>query len=715
MDGDRSLSLLADPDQWARCRHEHTALLADGGVQLTWDEDRAGTPGPDARCPPEGPAEPAGLAFDRWCRAYRSHPREGRVSVHLRGRPAEEGGDAACGGAVACPLGVGVDADQRLYVAESGSGRVSVADLWSRRLLRRVPVRSGTHRARRPVDLATHCCRAYVLVQRPAGIVVVAGRRGPLAGPALHRPRCRGALEPSRLATAPDGELLVLWRRRDDDLALVATVDGQVLLEVPGGTDLDLGPDGVLVVAREPRRPFRRFRPDGDGWLELEPLAAPCYDGGAAAGAPDGRIAFTIRTGIGWTTGPAVRRRGAGRVVTYQLDGGAYRMRWGRVFLDACIPQGTDVRLRFVGSDDDEVADPIDWQRAERGTATVRHPELTPSLPSREALEAAGSDPAQPLFRRPTGRERPWAQIAADDRFETYEAPVVGARGRYLWVALELTGTAVATPRVRAMRVERPGHRLLSQLPRSWSRDEDAADFLHRFLAPAEGMVHELDERAAQRALLVDPATTPQEALGWLASFAGLVLDRRWSERARRTLVAEAYRLFRRRGTLATLRRLLEIYLDYEPAIVEQWQLRGVPGGVLGATATTRATRAAPIVGGGMRAGGTRPGEDGYTTFAHRFSVLIPADLSSEQLEVVRSILDTHRPAHTRFEICELGFGMRVGRHLHLRLTSVVGPEVGFAPAVIGQVAVGGDGVVGVPAVGARLGDSSVTGAVRVG
>jgi phage tail-like protein len=712
MDGDRGLSLLADPDQWARCRHEHTALLPDGGVQLTWDEHRPSGPAGGGPEVPAALGEPAGLAFDRWCRAYRSHPAEGRVSVHVRGQPAADGGDAACGGASACPTGVGVDADQRLYVAESGSNRVSVADLWSRRLLRRVPVRTGAHRAARPVDLATHCCRAYVLVRRPAGIVVVAGRRGPLTGPGLHRPRRRGQLEASRLAAAPDGALRILWRRPDDDLALVATVDGQVLLEVPGGTDLDLGPDGVLVVARRPGQPFRRFRPDGDGWLELEPLAAPGYDGGAVAVAPDGRVAFTTLTGIGWATGLAVRRRGAGRVVSYRLDGGAYRMRWGRVFLDACIPQGTDVRLRFVASDEDEVVDPVGWQRAERGTATVRHPELTPPLPSQEALEAADDLPAQPLFRRPTGRERPWAQIAADDRFETYEAPVTHARGRYLWVALELTGTAVTTPRVRAMRVERPGHRLLGQLPRSWSRDEEAADFLQRFLAPAEGMVHELDERAAQLALLVDPDTTPQEALGWLASFAGLVLDRRWSERARRILVAEAYRLFRRRGTLATLRRLLTIYLDYEPAIVEQWQLRGVPGGVLG---ETEQRRAAPVLGGGMRAGGTPTGKDGYTTSAHRFSVLIPADLSSEQLDVVRSILDTHRPAHTQYEICELGFGMRVGRHLHLRLTSVVGPQVGFAPAVIGQVAVGGDGVVGIPDVGARVGDSAVTGMVRVG
>ena len=125
----------------------------------------------------------------------------------------------------------------------------------------------------------------------------------------------------------------------------------------------------------------------------------------------------------------------------------------------------------------------------------------------------------------------------------------------------DLTGTERVTPRVRAMRVERPGHALLRALPRAWSRDDGDADFLQRFLAPAEGMLHELDERAAQRAVLVDPQATPQEALPWLASFAGLVLDRRWPGSARRGLIAEAYPLYRRRGTKAALTRILEIYL----------------------------------------------------------------------------------------------------------------------------------------------------------
>ena len=57
---------------------------------------------------------------------------------------------------------------------------------------------------------------------------------------------------------------------------------------------------------------------------------------------------------------------------------------------------------------------------------------------------------------------------------------------------------------------------------------------------------------------------------------------------------------------------------------------------------------------------------------------------------------------------------MRVGRHLHVGLTSVVGPGSGWAETVVGQVLVGADGVVGLPAVGSRAG-SAVAGWVRVG
>jgi len=724
MDGDRGISRLAHPDQWARCRHDATALLDGGGVELTWSAASprpapGAGPAPDP-CPPGRPAGPSGLAFDRWCRAYRSRPDRGRVEV-LGDGSATAVTDAATApqpGILRVPRGLAVDPGQRLYVAEAGAGAVHVVDQWSQRLRRRILVRSRRHPRRRPVDLAATCCGAVVLLNDPAGLVRVEGRRGPLAGPALVRPRGAVRLRPRRVAAA-GGEALVLWSSTGTEPGVVPSAAGAVQVQVGGATDLDVTPDGVLVVARGPGQSFRRFRDGDGGWSEIEPLGARDYDGGAIAVAPDGRVAFTTAGGFGWTSGADISFAPAGQVISYRLDSTAYRTRWGRVFLDACIPPGTSVGMRFLTSDEDEVEDPLPPSPPGRGARTVRFPELTPPLPSRARL--GERPPLFPLHRRATGREWPWAQIAADDAFETYEAPVSAPPGRYLWVILELLGTARSSPRVRELRIERPGHRLLRQLPRAWSRDELDAAFLQRFLAPPEGMLHELDERAATRDLLLDPATTPQEALGFLAALVGTALDRRWSEAARRALVAEAFSLFRIRGTRACLERIVELYLGRAVQVMESWRLRGLGGAVLGAPP---GTLRAPAVGGAastsgalgrFTVGGVLPGQDGYTATAHRFTLLVRGELTDEQREVVADIVERHKPAHTLGVICELGSGMRIGRQLHTGVTSFVGPGGAFAPAVVGQVLVGGDGVVGLPAVGSRLGERSTAGEVRVG
>ena len=96
---------------------------------------------------------------------------------------------------------------------------------------------------------------------------------------------------------------------------------------------------------------------------------------------------------------------------------------------------------------------------------------------------------------------------------------------------------------------------------------------------------------------------------------------------------------------------------------------------------------------------GQRPGENAYDATAHRFTVLVCANLTSEQRDVVRGLLESHKPAHTEVELCELGPGMRVGRRLHLGLSSVVGPDARWGRTVVGQVAIGANGVVGLSGV----------------
>ena len=728
----RGISLLVQPDQWARCAHTGTALLPGGGVELTWDNPAAVAPG--RACGPEcadprsckhrsdtaaagsWPA-PAGLAFDRWCRAYRSRPADGRVDVIgdlAPGPPTPptsataSAGSRPCAGGLRRPAGLAVDRRDRLYIAETGNCAVHVVDLWAERVLRKVPFRGG-----RPLDVAADCGRAIVLTDEP-GLVLVTGRRGPQPGPELVRPCYPVGLVARRVAPGP----LVLWRAQDGSGA-VARPDGTVLVELADPADLDVGPDCLLVVGVRPGCPLRRFQLDGDSAIELEPVEALGYDGGAVAVAPNGRIAFTTPAGYGWTSGSTAQFVPEGRVLTYRLDSGNYLTRWGRLFLDACLPPGTRLGVRFVTTDDDTVLDPTPPSPPVRGSRSLPDPQATPPLAPIHLLAEA---PAEvPLYHRPTGSERPWLPYQDGDDLKTYECPVSAPPGRYLWIELLLHGTGRSSPWVQALRVERPGHTLLGALPRSWSRMEEDASFLFRLLAPAEGTLHDLDEWAAARAVLVNPQGTPSAALDWLAGFAGLVLDQRWPQEAQRTLIAEAYSLFRRRGTRQALIRTLHIYLGYDPTLVEQWQLRGLAGAVLG---TRPGSTLPPFIGGSaaqtgslgrFAIGSSSPTRTTYDAAAHRFTLVVRGNLTCEERDVVQRILDLHRPAHTLVDICELGDGIRIGGGLRLDLTAYVGPGADWRPAVAGQVRIGADGVVGRPVPGSRLGETAAVGQVMVG
>jgi predicted component of type VI protein secretion system len=191
------------------------------------------------------------------------------------------------------------------------------------------------------------------------------------------------------------------------------------------------------------------------------------------------------------------------------------------------------------------------------------------------------------------------------------------------------------------------------------------------------------------------------------------VLDERWSDAprpggrtadARRAIIAEAAWLLRFRGTVRGLKRFIELYVGVEVVILEKFRLRGLGGAVLGESGAYGNS----VVGAGFRVGGaigdtdavttaTMPTADAFATHAHRFTVLIPAALTEEQLAVVHDILDVHRPAHTVVDVCTVGAGMRVGRGLHVALSSIVGPTGGFQTLQLGATALGRDAIVGRP------------------
>jgi phage tail-like protein len=723
----RPHAILRTADQWARCAHDATTLDAEGGgVLLAWTDPAA------AAAAGAAPAA-AGLAFDSACRLYRSVPGEGRVE-RRRWRPRSRlepargpepapldllggggrvrAGDFVlgepAGGRLADPRALAIDTDDRLYVAETAARRILVYDIWSGRLLRRIGLRGA------PLDLAVRDRGVVVLTRDPAALLQLEARGGPRPGGALPP---LSALQPRRLAVSPDGALVLLARDTGGGARVVPLAEHDAAFDVPGAGDIEHDGDGAIVLARGPGEDFRRFRRDAEGYVEDLPLGAGRYDGLGIVRTPDGRIAYWSDAGLRTATRARVRYHRMGRVTTYRLDAGEPQVEWGRLSVDACVPHGTEVLVHTATADEQGDEDTIARNPpANAVSLVVRRPDLSPPLPpvSLAAAEVAGR-----VHRRPAP-EQPWVRAA--DAFATYEAPVLAPPGRFLWITLELRGTGRSTPRVRALRAERPGHDLLRRLPRAFSRDPDAASFTRRYLALLEGVLDDLDGRARQRHLLLDPRTAPADALPWLAGFLGLVLDDRWPEPRRRTLIGLAPYLFRLRGTLPGLKAFLDASLDTSVMIVEHWRLRGLGAPLAGAGG---GSFAGSVVGENAWVGGAVGGIEGeplagtaadaFAAHTHRFSVVVPAVLSEEETAAVRHVLDVHRPAHTIVEVCTVGAGMRVGRGLHVGLLSLIGPTGGWDTVRLGAAALGRGSVVGRPEPGTQPGLSGVGVDTRVG
>ncbi len=738
----RSFALLGSRDQWLRCAHDGTHLDARGVVGLSWTDPE---PGDGAGSAAAGPV--AGLALDAACRVYRSLPGRGEVVRTAPWSPERGVGpvgvdepetlpifrgpdDGGAGGfrpadpdrgPLRDPRGLAVDAGGRLFVAERGGGRVLVYDLRDRRLLREVSLAGA-----RPLDLASEGDRVLAVTSDAGALVELTAwelvREVPVRGEGPDAPAPEA---PTRLAVGPRGRLALLDRGSTDDARVlllepdpdVEPGGGRRLrvargIDVPGASDVAFDGQGRLVVARRADQDFLRFAFDGTVPVAERPLRARAYDGRGIVRVPDGRILFWTPAGPAHGVAARVRYARRGRVTSFRLDSGTYGTRWGRLYMEACVPDGCTIRIATVTADE-EGEGPRIPRTAPAGPSAP--PELSGESPPMPPASLLPADPEGfgPLHRRSAGTELPWSPRPDDDRFRILEAPVSDEAGRFLWVFVELTGNTRHTPLVRTVRAHHPGHGLLERLPRVFSRDRQAASFLRRYLSMVDGTLTELEGAARERHALLHPRGAPEEALPWLASFLGLVLDERWPEEVRRTAIDEAPWLFRHRGTVPGVRRFVEIYAGEPVVVVEHFRLRSLGGELVGESspAFTRS-----VLGAGFRVGGEVGSEtpeplsgttaDAFRTHAHRFTVLLGRSLGDVERQVVDRIVEVHRPAHTVWDVCTADQGMRVGRGLHVGLSTFVGPTGGFGTLRLDSSVVGGGDVLGRPGPATRVGDA---------
>jgi phage tail-like protein len=339
---------------------------------------------------------------------------------------------------------------------------------------------------------------------------------------------------------------------------------------------------------------------------------------------------------------------------------------WHRLLLDAEIPPGTQVLIKARAADDPAsltlspwIDQPRPYQRSDGA-----------ELPYFDPYHGRRDDPT------------------LTERAGTWEILFQAVTGRYLQVQLTLLGTGRATPEIRSVRLWYPRFSYRDHyLPAIYSEEPVSASLTERLLANFEGFYTTLEDRIVQLSSLLDPRTTPTEALDWLADWLGVVLHPLWEEWRRRFFIRFAHRLYQMRGTVPGVIVALRIFLDeeldeslFDPdcilrsniRIVEHFLTRDFAGTIFGDPT------------------GETPTALTVAEAAHRFSVLLPyqlqapAAVTGEALRMAERIIELEKPAHTWFDIKEYWNMFRVGE-ARLGLDTRIGHSTYFQPLVLGD------------------------------
>jgi len=518
------------------------------------------------------------------------------------------------------------------------------------------------------------------------------------------------------------------------------------------------GPESVLV--SEPpwlpgdsrSTPFKRLEIRSTGLEEEGNFSVRGFDGRALWRDGDSvwaSTAFGARALL--AKEPLLRE--SGRIETWALDSGTYACHWHRLFVDVCLPPRTRVWVEARSGDD------LPPWEVRRG---ARSPQDKVSEKAADPPPPSIDDPWPPLASRSADDLEGWQRLAVADRrpplidqpleqpqpgqngMETLEWLVSTPPGRYLWLRLHLEGDGRRSPVVYSVRVSQPRPALLERLPAFWRSEPEGAALSERLLALFEGPISELDHRAEALLRLFLPALTPAEALPWLAGFLALAYHDLVPLRVRRQLLAEIADLYRQRGTLRGLERLLSILAEADVTVLESFRLRrrraafvgeatvlgpalelGGREGLLadGGTAPNPLTldplaigargddeqrlalghgvllayRASESRGGRVPCPAAEPpspeAPDSLRAWfrqrAHRFTVLIPQCRSAALEAVLEQALELHKPAHTLHELCWLEAGYCLERGVLVGLHRL-GLAPRASPPVLGQALLGG-------------------------
>lgn len=320
------------------------------------------------------------------------------------------------------------------------------------------------------------------------------------------------------------------------------------------------------------------------------------------------------------------------------IDSGEAETVWHKLWLDASIPESTQIRVACYASDHKVV-------ETEVGLEDFDELLLNEDIPVEQKLLLWDK-----LLRRDRwdGIEKP-GNLNSPVLINPEDALLFNMKGQYLWLRVEFTGSEGLSPMLTKLRAYYPRQSPLSYLPGIYA-EEDKTGFLERFLSIFGTVFLELEEEIAGISRYFDPEAVSGEYLRWLAGWVGIVADDHWSDEKLREWIAEAPELYRMRGTREGISRMIEMYTGEKPIIIEYHQLKQIRNNSDFSTLVSEL----------------------YSMDPYTFCVLMKLEKMDSEREraIIERLIDEQKPAFTECRLIVLQPWLYIDMHTYLEINT---------------------------------------------
>jgi phage tail-like protein len=425
---------------------------------------------------------------------------------------------------------------------------------------------------------------------------------------------------------------------------------------------------------------------------------------------PEGNIYVTCKEGIAFFSTQKSFTKERGFYYSKTLDNGKEKSQWHGISLEGNIQPKTIIEVYYYSDDDPKRKDEFDKILIDSNSIKNKKDDIEKLIPKWIGPEILS------ISEKREKKAETLNQEILDLKPEITRMDMLFRErtGRYLWLKIALsTVDETLNSSIDKIKVFYPRESYLRYLPAIFQEnpvgqeDPVSRDFLERFLSIFETVFYDLETRIYDVDSFFDPDTagskiydiykyldintadsTENDFLKWLASWLNVAIEDEWDEQIKIRFIQEAFMLYRQKGTLAGIEKLIEIYTGKKPVIIEHSRsgkpmiLNDKETFIIGINSLLLRT---PVRG-------FRIGEDSilgrtaimegdlfeicgnpFLSLAHRFTVVVdlPAGDFALRANALKRILDREIPAHTKYYLRIVGeteqtSGLYVGMNTRL-------------------------------------------------